>query len=193
MFGLEYSTDPAWLQRVIPHLDQLLVEQAHLEKKAASSAVTLLFRYPQEITLQAPLSKLAREELEHFESVLALLSRRGIPFARQKPSQYAKGLLAVMRVTEPDRLLDRLLCYAVIEARSCERMKLLAEGLAGVDDEIAAFYRSLITSEARHHGLFVQLAKGIFPVSEVDRRLAEIISHEAAIVMASPPMPRLHS
>ncbi len=193
MFGLEYSTEPTWLESVMPHLDELLVEQAHLEKKAASSAVSFLFRYPQEVSLQAPLSKLAREELEHFELVLAILARRGIVFGRQKPGRYAEGLLAVMRVREPGRLLDRLLCNAVIEARSCERMKLLAAGLAGVDDEIAGFYQSLVASEARHHGLFVQLAKGIFPATEVDQRLAEIIRHEASILMASLPRPRLHS
>lgn len=193
MFGLEYSTDPSWLEKVTPHLDELLIEQAHLEKKAASSAVSFLFRYPQELSLQAPLSKLAREELEHFELVLAILDRRGIAFGRQKPGHYAEELLAVMRAREPHRLLDRLLCNAVIEARSCERMQLLAAGLAGVDMEIADFYRGLMASEARHHGLFVSLAKGIFPADEVDRRLAAIIRHEATILVASVPMPRLHS
>lgn len=193
MFGLEYCTDPAWIETVLPQRNELLVEQAHLEKKAASSAVSFLFRYPQEISLQAPLSRLAREELEHFELVLAILNRRGIPFGKQRPGHYAGALLAVMRVGEPARLLDRLLCNAVIEARSCERMKLLAIGLAGVDDEVAEFYQSLVVSEARHHGLFVSLAKGIFPVAEVARRLAEIIRHEASILMAATPMPRLHT
>ena len=177
----------------MPHLGELLIEQAHLEKKAASSAINLLFRYPDEVSLQAPLSQLAREELEHFEQVLALLARRKIRFGRQKPGVYAAKLTGLMSPGEPQRLLDHLLCNAVIEARSCERMRLLSRGLAGVDDELAAFYQGLVASEARHHGLFVDLAKGIFSGKDVDRRLEEVIRHEATILMAAGPRPRLHS
>ncbi len=193
MLGLEYATGPEWVQAVLPHRAALLIEQAHLEKKAASSAISFLFRYPDEISLQAPLAELAREELEHFEQVLALLAVRGIRFGRQKPGTYAARLTSIIRPKEPDRMLDHLLCNAVIEARSCERMRLLAQGLAEVDPELAEFYRGLLGSEARHHGLFVELAKGVHPPEAVEARLEEILAHEAGILSAAGPRPRLHS
>ena len=192
MLHLAVATDRAWVDRVLPHLDELLVEQAHLEKKAASSAVTFLFRYQEHASLLEPLSALAREELEHFELVLRELRRRGIPYGRQRPSPYPARLLAVVRDVEPQRLLDMLLCNALIEARSCERMRILGDALRGRDDELADMYRGLVRSEARHHDLYQQLAKGIFDAKVVDARLAEIAAHEASVVEASTEMPRLH-
>lgn len=192
MLRLAIATDPTWAERALVHLDELLLDHAHLEKKAAGAAVTLLFRYPERPALQLPLARMAREELAHFEEVLAQLDRRGVPFRPQRPGPYAGRLHAVVRVTEPERLLDMLLVAALIEARSCERLGLLAEALPGVDDALARLYRSLLAAEARHHGEYVALALELFPEAQVRARLATLADHEAAALTAGAPAPRLH-
>src|SRR5262249_58425702 len=107
-------------------LDEILVDHAHCEKKAASTAVSLLFRYPERADLLGPLARLARDELRHFEQVVSRLRARGIPLRRQRPSPYASELLVAVRPGEPERLLATLLCMALIQARSCERPPLPA-------------------------------------------------------------------
>ena len=193
MFSLTHTTDDAWAGWAVAHLDEILLEQAHLEKKAASAALNYLFRYPHLAAIQRPLSELAREELEHFQLMLGWLQRRGVRFGPQKASPYAARLLEVVRGAEPQRLLDSFLCSAVIEARSCERMKLLGEALADSEPRLAADYRELVQSEARHHGLYVRLAEGEFPRQQVRQRLAEITAHEAAVLASIPRQARLHT
>jgi tRNA 2-(methylsulfanyl)-N6-isopentenyladenosine37 hydroxylase len=191
MLGLASETTPAWTRRALANLPALLVDHAHCEKKAASTAVSLLFRYPERRALLPALSALAREELAHFEQVLRLLERRGIDYGRLTPSPYASDLLAAVRPDEPARLLDTLLCLALIEARSCERMKLLADA---VDDaELADFYRGLLASEARHHQAYVDLAATVVAPAEARERLRELAVHEAAVIAAAPPLPRMHT
>jgi tRNA-(ms[2]io[6]A)-hydroxylase len=188
---LASTTDARWAARAIDHLDEILLDHAHLEKKAAGAAVTLLFRYPEHAPLQQPLAALAREELAHFEGVLRHLARRGVAFARQKPGRYAGRLHAIARGAR-HALLDGLLVAAVIEARSCERLGLLAAALPEVDAELAGFYRSLLASEARHHSEYVRVAEALFDPAAVRTRLAEIAAHEAAILADAPFEPRLH-
>ena len=132
------KTDPSWAQRALANLDELLVDHAHLERKAAGTAVRLLFQYPDRASLQAPLAALAREELAHFEEVLAQLARRGVAFGRQHPSPYPGRVRAIARAREPERLVDTLLFCALIEARSCERLGLLAEVAAHEAQVIAS-------------------------------------------------------
>lgn len=192
MLRLKTSTDPAWVDRAIAHLDEVLVDHAHCEKKAASMALTLMFRYPERGALLRPLSALAREEMQHFEQVLDHIEARGIRFRRIGTGGYAARLLKAVRTAEPTRLLDTLLCCAVIEARSCERMKLLAGGLAQHDAELSRFYRGLLASEARHHALYVDLADRLFDRAEVRRRLDAICAHEAAVLAELPPTARMH-
>jgi tRNA-(ms[2]io[6]A)-hydroxylase len=148
MLHLASTTGPDWAPRAIAHLDEVLLDHAHLEKKAAGAAVTLLFRYPEHPALQEPLSELAREELSHFEGVLRHLARRGVPFARQKPGRYPGRLHRAIRSDPQHHLLDSLLVGAVIEARSCERFGLLAEALGDVDAVLGSYYRSLLAAEA---------------------------------------------
>lgn len=193
MLPLASKTDSAWAHRAVEHLDEILVEQAHLEKKAAAAALRYLFRYPDRQALQTPLSALAREELQHFELVLRHLRRRGVAFGPQVPSTYAAELQRAVRVSEPHRLLDSLLCSALIEARSCERMRLLGEVVGSRDAELGTLYRELVASEARHHGSYVRLAEGEFSVAEVRARLAELAAHEASVIAALPALPRLHT
>jgi len=190
MLHLAVATDPAWAGRAVAHLDEILLDHAHLEKKAAGTAVTLLFRHPDVAALQRPLAALAREELAHFEGVLRHLARRGVAFARQKPGRYAGRLHAAVRGDHA--LLDTLLVAAVIEARSCERLGLLAAAIAPIDPELAAYYDSLLASEARHHGAYVELAEACHPAAVVRERLAAIAAHEASIVSSARFEPRLH-
>ena len=191
MLRLASTTDPGWVDRVLAHVDELLVDHAHCEKKAASTALSLVFKYPQHAALLPALSRLAREELGHFERVLAHLAARGVAFRHLVPSPYAAELMKAVDPREPARAVDTLLCLALIEARSCERMRLLA---AAVDDAaLARLWRGLVASEARHHRTYVDLATGLAPAPVVHARLAEIARHEAAVLAAAPSMPRFHA
>jgi tRNA-(ms[2]io[6]A)-hydroxylase len=183
---LASETPPSWTARALAQLDAILLDHAHCEKKAAGVALTLLFQYPERASFQAPL---AREELAHFEAMLGVLAERGIAFRRQKPSAYAGRLRTAVAAREPERLLDTLLCSALIEARSCERLGLLAEALP--DAGLARFYASLRAAEARHHGVYVELACELAPREAVSARLAELARHEAD-VLAAAHEPRLH-
>ena len=191
MLHLACATGPEWLPRALSDLDELLVDHAHCEQKAAGNAVAILFRYPQHAFLMSPLAALAREELAHFEEVLRRLDARGSRFRPQRASPYAGRLRTLVRPVEPARLLDTLLCSAVIEARSCERFQLLADGVP--DAELAAFYRGLLVSEARHHHVFLELAETLAPRDEVRSRLEVLASHEAQILREAPPLVRLHT
>jgi len=180
MLELAAATDPAWAARAISRLDELLVDHAHCEKKAAGTAVQLLFRYPQHAGLLTPLSQLAREELVHFEQVLALLAERGLAFGRHRPGPYAGKLREMERTSEPERLLDTLLCCALIEARSCERFGLLAD--AAPEPVLGHFWIRLLEAEARHHGLYLTLARSLAPEAAVAARLRELARHEACVL-----------
>jgi tRNA-(ms[2]io[6]A)-hydroxylase len=190
MLNLASATPAGWASRAAAQLDEILLDHAHCEKKAASTAVSLLFRYPERTALLPPLTALAREELLHFELLLSALSTRGITFARQVPSPYAAELMRAIRPDEPLRGLDTLLCLALIEARSCERMKLLAEALS--DEPLRELYRGLLASEARHHQAYVDLAAAFAEPPAVRERLGELARHEAAVLAAAPAMARLH-
>lgn len=191
MLHLASQTDPGWALRAVQHIDEILLDHAHLEKKAASCALQLIFRYPEHSVLLRPLSELAREELEHFELVLSVLESRGLTYRMLRPSPYPGKLRAAERKEEPLRLLDTLLSSGIIEARSCERMKLLSEALpAGPLQEL---YRGLLASEARHHRLYYELAVSIFDEPTVRERLSELARHEAEILDTLPKEPRLHN
>jgi tRNA-(ms[2]io[6]A)-hydroxylase len=187
---LAYDTPETWAQHASSCVDEILLDHAHCERKAASTAIGLLFRYTDEQALVQPLSALAREELEHFELVLKHLNRRGQVFKRQKPSAYAGKLMKVMRTHEPDRLLDMLLCCAMIEARSCERMQILAQTLT--DPELVELYRGLLACEARHHRSYVEIAEQIFDPQKVAVRLDEVSDFEGDVIKNGFPENRMH-
>ena len=193
MLNLARLTDPGWAKAAVLWIDEILVEQAHLEKKAAAAALRFLFKYQDRAVIQQPLSALAREELEHFEIVLGQLERRGLAFGPQHASPYAAGLISIVREDERGRLIDSFLCSAMIEARSCERMKLLGEALRETDAELSELYKELVASEARHHSTYVKLLESMFPVDEVRRRLVEVAEHEATVLERMPEMARLHA
>jgi tRNA-(ms[2]io[6]A)-hydroxylase len=188
---LASQTGPGWLPRARSAIDEVLLDHAHCEKKAAGAAVKLLFSYPHHRFLQEPLAELAREELEHFREVLGLLDRRGIRYATLKPSPYGMALHALVRRDEPDRLLDVLAISALIEARSCERFQILADGVG--DPELGALYRSLLACEARHHGIYRELAAQLVPRAVRDARIAALAAAEAEIVARPCDFVRLHA
>ena len=191
MLSLATSTASDWAQRVLSDLGELLVDHAHCEKKAAGMAVNLVFRYSQHEFLMEPLSRLAREELVHFEQVLALLRSRSEPFRPLRPSPYAGRLRRMTRTHEPARLVDTLLCCALIEARSCERFGILAE--TAPDAELRDFYAGLLACEARHHGVYLRLAAQLLAEDVVAGRLSELAVREAEVLAETPPLPRMHA
>jgi len=191
MLHLATQTDPSWSRRIIADLDALLLDHAHCEKKAASTAINLIFHYQDRAEIMVCLSELAREELAHFERCLDLLASRGVAFVRQRPSPYARELRDACRSSEPHRYVDVMLCCALIEARSCERMKILSEVLD--DTTLSAFYADLLASEARHHTTYVDLAVLGADRSAVEARLAELASVEGQIIARAPAISRMHA
>jgi len=148
-------TPDAWLERAQQEQEILLIDHANCEKKAASTALALLFRHVEKTDLQYRMSRLAREELRHFEQVLGLMQKRGIHYRPLSAANYAQRLHRHIRRIEPERLIDTLIVGAFIEARSCERFYRLAPLL---DEELGHFYRSLLKSEARHYRDYLHLA-----------------------------------
>ena len=189
---LPFVTPASWADAMRSHTAELLVEQAHLERKAASTAMSFMFRLRSGGERQRVLSALAREELVHFERTLRLLDRRGIAFDPQPPSGYAERLKAAVTTTMPERLVDELLVSAIIEARSCERMALLAAALLERDQELAAFYTDLCEAEARHESAYLAIAAEL-AAQDVTPRLLALGRHEAAILRQLPRSARLHS
>lgn len=191
MLHLQSTTAERWLRQVDESLDEILIDHAHCEKKAAGTAMNLIFAYVEDEELCREMAEIVNEELEHFELVLDLLKRRGIRFRRLKPSSYGRQLNDLVRKQEPQKAVDRLLVAGLIEARSCERFQLLA---GHVDDpELAEFYRSLFESEARHHSTYVRLARHFAPDDQVNQRLRELSIAEQQIIDAGDPLPRMHS
>jgi tRNA-(ms[2]io[6]A)-hydroxylase len=191
MLSLQAATPARWLRQVEAGLDELLIDHAHCEKKAAGVAMNLIFAYVEHVELCRALADVVQEELDHFRSVLDLLARRGIAFRRVRPSRYGERLHALVSKEEPARAVDRLLVAALIEARSCERFALLRDHLA--DPELAGFFGSLFESEARHHSTYVRLARLFAPEEAIRRRLHELAGEEARIMAEGDDVPRMHS
>ncbi len=191
MLHLASETPPDWLPRARANLDEVLLDHAHCEKKAAGAAIKLLFSYPHHRFLQEPLAALAEEELAHFRQVLARLDERGIRYETLRPSPYGLALHELVRRDEPDRLVDVLLVSALIEARSCERFQILADGMD--DAPLASFYRSLLADEARHHGIYAGLAARLVGRGGMERRRSELAEHEAEIIARPCEWVRLHA
>lgn len=191
MLSLRSQTSSAWIHRVEEHLPEVLVDHAHCEKKAAGTAMNLIFAYVEHVEVASALADVVKEELDHFQQVLRVLSARDILFRGQPQSPYGAGLASHIRRKEPAKVVDRLVIAALIEARSCERFLLLRDHLA--DRELAAFYGTLLESEARHHALYLRLATRFAPEETVRSRLEELAEIEAAILSSHGALPRLHS
>ena len=186
---LPCATPDAWVEQALAHPEELLIDHANCEKKAASTALNLMFRYIDKPGLLQKMSRLAREELRHFEQVTALMQRRGITYRGLSASHYAQRLRQHVRTVEPGRLVDTLIVGALIEARSCERFAKLAPHL---DEELGDFYRSLLKSEARHYQDYLKLARSQAE-GFIDDRIALFREVEQQAVLADDQEFRFHS
>ena len=186
-------TPSAWVDYAVEHWAELLADHAICEKKAASTALSLMFAYPDDFKLARAASKLAREELRHFEQVQQIMEALGVPYLRQKPGRYGAGLRTTLRTTDPGRKLDLLLIGALIEARSAERFRLLVPRLP---EPLARLYSSLERSEARHFELYLNLAYAVDTTegdAESAQRLAVLGAREAALATEPDAAFRFHS
>lgn len=175
---LAQPTPRAWLEHAVTELDTLLLDHANCEKKAASTALSTLYRYPDRPQLVYRMSRLAREELRHFEQVNAIIEQRGIRYRRVEASRYAGRLRALVASHEPERLRDTLICGAFIEARSCERFAALVPLL---EPDLARFYTGLLSSEARHFEHYLALAKDVL-ARDFDARVSAFRACDAAAI-----------
>jgi tRNA-(ms[2]io[6]A)-hydroxylase len=193
MLHLQSESTRRWLDQVDEHLAEILIDHAHCERKAASTAMNLMNSYTENRLLCVEMTRIIEEELEHYHLVLAELDKRGIAFRRLSSGHYGRELNALVRPREPQRAVDRLLVASLIEARSCERFRLLAEHIRPRDGELADFYAGLFESEARHHTTYVRIAEGFAPREVVSQRLDQLSAQEAAIIAKASPLPRMHS
>lgn len=187
---LRAPTPGAWVEAAQDDLATLLVDHANCEKKAASTALALIFAYPEDRALSVALSRLAREELKHFEQVERLMKKRDVPHQRLKPGRYASELRRLVRTHEPKRKLDLMIVHALIEARSCERFRLLGRRLPA---EVRDLYEQLERSEARHFEIYLEFAEREFPGEEIASRLDTISSREAELITQPERELRFHS
>jgi tRNA-(ms[2]io[6]A)-hydroxylase len=186
---LPCRTPQAWIEEALKHEEMLLLNHCYLEQCAARNAIQLMFRCPDKPDLLSKMSKLAREELRHFEKVHELLTRRGYVYKILKPSRYAGLLNTEVRKQEPGQLVDSLIVGAFIEARSCERFASLAPHM---DEEIAEFFRSLLKSEARHFKDYLDLAEK-YADGRIMERMAFFAEIERSAIETPDPLFRFHS
>ena len=187
---LPCPTPHAWVEWALLNPETLLIDHANCEKKAASTALNLMYRYVDHYKLLQKLSRLAREELRHFEQVIAIMRARRVGYRQLSAARYAGALREQVRTHEPARLVDTLLVGAIIEARSCERFAALAPEL---DSELGDFYRSLLKSEARHFTDYLKLAEENSSKQEVATRLSKLLECERALIEAPDTEFRFHS
>ena len=194
---LEFLHEPtpgAWQKEALNHLPELLIDHANCEKKAASNAISLIYRYVEHTQLLQKMSRLAREELRHFEQVVDLMTKQGIEYVQLSPSRYAAGLHRLISKHEPYRLIDSLVCGAVVEARSCERFAVLIPVLP---EAIGQFYNSLLKSEARHFQDYLALAGNLAESSpqdiDVSERVDLFLQADAELISTADGEFRFHS
>ena len=182
MLGLKLPTDPRWVNIVESNIDEILVDHAFCEQKAATNAISILVQYPELTDLVDAMLDLAQEELEHFKMVHAKIKARGNVLGRERRDEYVNELYSFMRKGHKRHivLIDKLLFSALIEARSCERFKVLSENIK--DAELASFYHELMVSEATHYTMFLKFAKKYANGEDVDKRWKEFLDFEAGVI-----------
>jgi len=187
---LPCMTPRAWIDAALSDLPTLLIDHANCEKKAAATAMSLMHRHTENAILLNKMSRLAREELRHFEQVMKIMQRRGIDYTLVTASRYAAGLRDLVRKKDPGRLVDTLLVGALIEARSCERFATLVPYL---DGELAEFYASLLKSESRHFQDYLRLAADLSDEAELEARLGVFRKREQELIESTDSEMRFHS
>ncbi len=182
MLGLKLATDPRWVNIVEKDIAEILTDHAWCEQKAASNAISLTVHFPDHTELVNAMIELAQEELSHFKMVVEKLTERGLVLGRQRKDEYVNDLLHFVRKDGDKKnvLLDKLLFAAMVEARSCERFRILSENFS--DPDLKTFYHNLMASEAGHYKLFISLARKYIDREIVDKRWQEFLEYEAKII-----------
>lgn len=180
----------SWLPKVLGDLPAVLIDHAHLERKAATTALNLE-KYRDLFPRVEELNAIAIEELQHFQFVLDLLKRRSIPFGQPYPSPWISGLMRAIRNGQRFQVIDHLICCSLIEGRSCEKFQILAGALEPLDRELSAFYQSLVESEGNHYATYILMARHINE-AEADRRLSYYLELDAQLIQQSHDLPILH-
>ncbi len=184
MLKLKMKTDPLWVKHIAEqNISEILTDHAWCEQKAASSAISLIVQYPEHEALVKEMTDLVQEEWGHFRMVLREIQKRGLKLGRERKDSYVNELMKFIKGKGKSRegvLMDKLLFAAMIEARSCERFKVLSENIG--DEDLAQFYHKLMISEARHYTLFIKLAKQLCPHEDVDQRWAEFLAYEGEVI-----------
>lgn len=183
MLGLKLPTDPKWVNIAESNLEEILTDHAWCEQKAASNAIALIVHNPEKTEMVTDLLAIAKEEMEHFEQVHEIIKQRGMQLGRERKDDYVNELMKFVRKGEGREVafVDRLLFAAMVEARSCERFKILSEQIE--DQELAEFYRELMISEANHYTAFLGFARKYSETVDVDARWKEWLEYEAKIIV----------
>ena len=183
MFRLQLPTDPRWVNIVEKNIEEIMTDHAYCEQKAASNAISIVIKFPEKSDLVQAMLELAQEELEHFKMVHEKLIARGFKLGRERKDEYVNLLYDFMRKggSRSQQLIDRLLFAAMIEARSCERFKVLSENIN--DEELRGFYHELMISEANHYTLFLNFARQYAEGEDVEKRWQEWLDHEGKVIM----------
>jgi tRNA-(ms[2]io[6]A)-hydroxylase len=179
-----------WLPKIRANLAAVLVDHAHLERKAATSALNLE-KYVELHDRVSELNAIAIEELQHFELVLRLLRERGVPFTGPQRSPWISGMMAAIRKGRRAQVIDHLVACSLIEGRSCEKFQILAQGVRDLDPALADFYASLVESEGNHYASYLIMARHI-DEAETDRRLDDFLALDAELIRLPNPLPMLH-
>ena len=187
---LHCETPDAWVKNALDNQALLLLDHANCEKKAASTAINLMFRYVGDFDMMNKMSRLAREELRHYEQVMAIMETRGVAYEQITPGRYAGELRKLVRTSEPGRYIDTLIVGAIIEARSCERFAKVAPFL---DEELQKFYLSLLKSESRHYEDYLTLAKRAADGADISARVQEFLALEKTLIESGDEEFRFHS
>jgi len=182
MLGLKLATDPRWVNIVAENIEEILTDHAWCEQKAATNAIGLVIQNPEKTDLVDAMLEIAKEELLHFQMVHEKIKARGLKFGRERKDDYVGELNAFMRKghSREINLVDRLLFGAMVEARSCERFKVLSENIP--DQDLKKFYHELMVSEAGHYTTFISFARKYSNGNDVDQRWQEFIDFETTII-----------
>lgn len=191
MLDLRVSTAPGWLEAVLANFDAFLVDHAACERKASATGMSFVVRYPDRPALLEPMIEFAREELEHFHRVFRVIAARGLRLAADYKDEYVNALRSQVRRGGVEALVDSLLVAGVVEARGCERLKLVADALP-TSDPLKDMYLDLTRAEARHHALFFRLARTFADEEAVQARADQLLDFEAALVGRLPHRPAVH-
>ena len=184
MLQLRSETSTAWVDMVFSDFDSFLIEHAACERKASSTNMSFVVKYPDRTKILEPMINMAREELEHFHQVYKIIEKRGLTLQADKKDEYVLDILKHMRSDKDQRFMDRLLISGVVEARGCERLGLISKHIE--EPEIKEFYLDLVRCEARHHGTFIKMANLYFDENIVEKRLNEFLDYEAEAIAKIP-------